>query len=90
MTSAETPVQDAIRNYLANLSFNGTYTNQGLVDTLQVIDGVRIAEIKSAASRYGAYTEFTEINAREIAHAGYYEISDVNLILKFIADEEVL
>lgn len=88
--TAETPVQDAIRNYLANLPFNGTYTNQGLVDTLQVIDGVRIAEIKSAAFRYGAYTEFTEINAREIAHAGYYEISDVNLILKFIADEEVL
>lgn len=85
-----TPVQDTIRNYLANLPFNGTYTNQGLVDTLQVIDGVRIAEIKSAASRYGAYTEFTEINAREIAHAGYYEISDANLILKFIADEEVL
>lgn len=88
--TAETPVQNAIRNYLANLPFNGTYTNQGLVDTLQVIDGVRIADIKSAASRYGAYTEFTEINAREIAHAGYYQISNANLILKFIADEEVL
>ncbi len=88
--TSNTPVQDAIRNYLANLPFNGTYTNQALVDTLQVIDGVRIAEIKSAASRYGAYIEFTEINAREIAHAGYYEISDANLNLNFIADEEVL
>jgi len=85
--TADKPVQDAIRNYLKTLPFNGTYTNQALVDTLQALDGVRIAEIKSAASRYGAYTEFTDINAREIAHAGYYQISDVNLKLNFIADE---
>jgi len=88
--TADTPVQDAIRAYLKNLPFNGTYTNQGLVDTLQAINGVRIAELKSAASRYGAYTEFTEIDAREVAHAGYYHISDANLIINFIADEEVL
>jgi hypothetical protein len=85
-----TPVRDAVGNYLANLPFNGTYTNQGLTDALQAIDGVRIAEIKSAASRYGAYTEFTEINAREIAHAGYYSATGSNLVLNFIADEEVL
>lgn len=88
--NANTPVQDAIRNYLKNLPFNGMYTNQALVDTLQVVDGVDVAEIKFAASRYGAYTEFTEINAREIAHAGYYQISDANLILNFIPNEEIL
>ncbi|MDR1455601.1 MAG: hypothetical protein LBJ01_08120 [Tannerella sp.] len=85
-----TPVRDAVGNYLANLPFNGTYTNQGLTDALQAIDGVRIAEIKSAASRYGAYTGFTGINAREIAHAGYYSATGGNLVLNFIADEEVL
>ena len=88
--TAGAPVRDAIRNYLANLPFNGIYTNQGLVDVLQAIEGVHIAEIKSAASRYGAYIEFTEINAREIAHAGYYQVSDANLTLNFIADEELL
>lgn len=88
--NANTPVQDAIRNYLKNLPFNGMYTNQALVDTLQVLDGVDVAEIKFAASRYGAYTQFTEINAREIAHAGYYQISDINLILNFIPNEEIL
>jgi hypothetical protein len=88
--TADTPVQNAIRSYLSNLPFNGTYANQGLVDALQIVEGVNIAEIKSAASRYGAYAEFTEINAREIAHAGYYQIPDANLNLNFIADEELL
>ncbi|MFV0397932.1 MAG: hypothetical protein ACK5JU_07940 [Bacteroidales bacterium] len=86
----DTPVQSAIRQYLENLPFNGTYTNQGLVDTLQLINGVRVAEIKSAASRYGAYETFTEINAREVAHAGYYSITEGNLIINLIADEELL
>jgi len=88
--TSDTPVQDAIRTFLKNIPFNGTYTNQRLVDTLQVLDGVIIAELKSASSRFGVFTEFTEINAREIAHAGYYRILDENLILNFIPNEELL
>lgn len=86
----DSPVQSAIRNYLNNLPFNGTYTNQGLIDVLQNLNGVEVAELKSAASRYGYYTEYTEIDAREIPHAGYYKISDSNLILNFIPNEEIL
>jgi len=83
----DNPVQNAIRNFLKNLPFNGTYTNQALVDTLQVLSGVKIAEIKSASSKFGAFTQFTEINAREIPRAGYYHISDENMILTFIPNE---
>lgn len=86
----DSPVQNAIRNYLNNLPFNGTYTNQGLVDVLQNLNGVEVAELKSASSRYGYYTEYTEIDAREIPHAGYYKISDSNMILNFIPNEEIL
>lgn len=85
--TSDTPVQDVIRAYLNNLPFNGTYINMRLVDEIQNIDGVEIIELKSAASRYGVYTEFTEINAREIAHSGYYEVSDENLIINFISNE---
>jgi hypothetical protein len=88
--TGNTPVQDAVRNYLNNLPFNGIYTNQGLVDVLQAVPGVDIAEIKSAASRYGFAQDFTAINAREIAHAGYYAVPDANLALNFIANEELL
>ena len=84
---SNTPIQDTIREHLKNLPFNGIYSNQGLVDVLQAVDGIHIAEIKYAGSRYGAYSQFTEIDAREIAHAGYYQVTDANLTLKFIPDE---
>jgi hypothetical protein len=60
------------------------------VDTLQKVDGVRIAEIRHAASRYDPYYSYTEINAFEVANAGYYRITDENLTLNFIAYEQVL
>ena len=86
---SDTPVQNAVRSYLNNLPFNGTYSNQALTDTLQQVHGVVVAEIREASSRYAPFTEFTAINARETAHAGYYGISDEDLILNFIPDEEI-
>lgn len=89
-STGDTPIQDAIRAYLANLPFNGIYTNQGLIDVLQQVQGVGIAELKYAASRSGVYTEYKEIDAREIAYSGYYEVTDSNLVLNFIMNEELL
>lgn len=83
----DTPVQAAIQNYVHNLLFNGLYANVKLVDAVQVVDGVELPELKKASSRYGVYTEFREIDAKEVAHAGYYTISSNNLILKFIPYE---
>lgn len=83
----DTPVQDAIRDYISNLSFNGLYINQSLVDKLQGVDGVEIAELQQASARYGAQVNYIPINARSRPYAGYYQITDKNLILNFIANE---
>ncbi|MBF0576592.1 nucleotidyltransferase [Dysgonomonas sp. GY617] len=83
----DTPIQDAIRGYISNLSFNGLYTNQALIDALQVVQGVEIADLKQAASRHGNYTEFTPIVARSVPYAGYYKITDNNLVLNMIPNE---
>ena len=83
----DTPVSDAIRNYVHNLIFNGRYANAKLVDAVQTVDGVELPELKKASSRYGIYTDFKRIDAIDIAHAGYYTISDANLILKYIPYE---
>lgn len=85
--SDDTPVQKAIRDYISNLSFDGLYINQSLVDKCQVVDGVEIAELQQASSRYGAQVNYRPINARSRPYAGYYQITDQNLILNFIANE---
>jgi hypothetical protein len=85
--SNNTPVQNAIRDYISNLSFNGLYVNQSLVDKLQAVPGVEIAELKEASSRYGTQVNYSPINARSIPYAGYYRITDSNLVLNFIANE---
>lgn len=79
----DTPVQNAIEYYVHNLQFNGLYTNASLVDSVQAVSGVEFPELKKAASRYGVYTDFKVIDAKERAHSGYYEIKAVNLKLNF-------
>ena len=83
----DTPIQNAIRGYIGNLSFNGLYTNQSLVDALQGVQGVEIADLRLAASRYGNYANFTPIEARATPYAGYYSITDNNLVLNMIPNE---
>lgn len=83
----DTPVQESIKNYVHNLLFNGLYANANLVDAVQAVNGVELPELKSVSSKYGVYTEFRAIDAKEIAHAGYYTILSENLILKFIPYE---
>ena len=86
--SGETMIQDAIRGYLTSLPFNGMYTNQALIDTLQAIAGVIQAELKAVSSRHGNYSQFLEINARAIPYSGYYTLSDSNLSINFIPNAE--
>lgn len=81
------PVQDAIRNYLSNLQFNGEYTNIAMVEVLRSVDGVVIPELLSAKYKYGYYSEWRDINARQIAYSGYYECSNDNLLIKWIPYE---
>lgn len=89
--TSDTPVQNAIRAYFANLPFNGIYTNQGLIDELQQVQGVEIAELKYAASHSQLYKEYKKkIDAKGIAYSGYYEVTDNNLVLNFIMNEELL
>jgi hypothetical protein len=73
--TANTPVLDAISDYITSLPFNGEYTNMALVDRLQEVEGVKIPELKSSLAKYAAF-DFTTIQARYTAYAGYLKLVD--------------
>lgn len=80
-------VSAALTSYIQNLTFNGEYTNQSLVDALQKLDGVRIAELKWAKSRDVNSTVFDLINAKKTPISGYFTPGTITI--NMIADVSV-
>ena len=78
--------QSRIKDYIENLPFNGEYTNMALVDALQGVDGVKIAELKRSTAQAVGETESRQINARTRPAAGYFK--EGKITLKMIAYEE--
>ena len=71
--------EQAIKDYIENLPFNGEFSNMALIDTLQAVDGVRIAELKSSESASSANGTYSAIDAHVVPVAGYMEAKQLLL-----------
>lgn len=65
-----TPVQNAVQNYLRNLPFNGVFLLQDLTDALQRVEGVRTVFINFAQARFGSLP-FQSFSIRYQPDSGY-------------------
>lgn len=74
--------EEAIRSYIENLPFNGEYTNMALVDRLQEVEGVRIAEMKGSTSRAANEETVTLIDARLTPAAGYFRPGSITVNMR--------
>ena len=72
-------VENAIKAYLCGLPFNGEYTNMAMVDKLQVLEGVKIAEVKSVMVSVNGESTTTAIDARYTPVAGYMKAEQLNI-----------
>ena len=77
--SVKADCESAIVRYIENLPFNGEYTNMDLIDTLQAVNGVKIAELLSSASASSATSVYSDIDARIIPEAGYFTADNINI-----------
>ena len=80
--TTETPVPDAIRNYLNTIEFDGTVVLAHLVDALQAVEGVEIPHIVSAAYRYGGI-DWAAFDIMRRPNSGYMRIADENLTITY-------
>ncbi|MBR1839348.1 MAG: hypothetical protein IJ782_01990 [Prevotella sp.] len=69
-------VEAAVQEYVQSLPFNGEYTNMALVDKLQTVGGVKIAEVtESKATPLGGAVQ--QIDARYRPVAGYLTVEQI-------------
>lgn len=74
--------ETAIRHYIENLPFNGEYTNMALIDALQKVEGVKIAEFKQATTSASDTTTVVAIDARYTPSAGYFKTGEISLTMR--------
>lgn len=79
------PVEEAIRQYIENLSFNGEYRNSVLIDCLQEVEGVVIPELRSAMEQTSDGEEKKNITAYATPHSGYYKYEEKNIKINYKA-----
>ena len=73
-----------VLEYVENLPFNGVYSNMALVDAVQQVPGVKIAEVKSSAIMANGSESWVNIDVRAVPHSGYMnaESSDVTITME--------
>ena len=68
----------AIEKYIKNLPFNGEYSNMALIDYLQTVSGVKVADFRDAS-----YTEQNgqtkTIDGKVRPYAGYFNLGTITL-----------
>lgn len=73
--------EDAILDYIENLPFNGEYTNMALIDRIQEVEGVEIAELKGCEAKAANENTVSAINARLTPVAGYFKAGEIKINL---------
>ena len=74
-------IERAISTYLESMPFDGIYSNMALIDTIQKIDGVRVAEVLLSSASYGNNTP-EEIVSTYVPMSGYMELNKAEITFK--------
>lgn len=87
--TADTPVLDAINEYLKSLEFNGALYVSDLIAAIRQVDGVRLAKCLEARSKYGSYDYNADvlnaglIDEIRVADSGYMKIDESVLQINY-------
>ncbi len=74
--------EKAVKNYIKGLPFNGEYSNMALIDSLQNVKGVKIAELSSSSYTLNQNGRTQKITAKVRPFAGYFNVGSLNFTMK--------
>ena len=72
----------ATEAYIKGLPFNGEYSNMALIDHIQTVPGVKIAEFQNASYTDSNGVEKPIQDGKATPYAGYYNMGVVNIQMK--------
>ena len=81
LTSADNKVEEAVRNYVSNLDFDGILTRNNLNSAILAVQGVKLCNITSCMVRYADNVP-EDIGVQRVARSGYWTVSE--LIVNYI------
>lgn len=85
--SSNTPVKDAINNFLLTLPYNGVFVKAHLVDAIQAVDGVFVPEVRSCLAARFDNASFTGVDIQYAPYSGFLRIyNDADLVINYIAN----
>jgi hypothetical protein len=92
----DTPVMDATNQYLRLKELNDSYVKGDHEAALRAVEGIRIAEITKAATKYAQYDYTTanisnagEIKQVRVADSGYFIVDNAVLSITYIPESNV-
>ena len=71
--------EEAIRDYVENLPFNGEYSDMALVDALQTVEGVKVVHLKETEVYAADEPSKRKIYAIYTPAAGYLRTGDISI-----------
>lgn len=78
------PVKDAVKDYLANLEFNGAFVKEFLKNKMQSEPGIKLPLIQSVEWKYASF-DWAMIEEWKVPQAGYFSILDADLTINYLA-----
>lgn len=86
------PVEEAIKNHLKNIEFNGAFIRAFLIDSVQKVNGVKIPVLNKIHTSLAKnpnnqnYPSLTEVTKMEyfIPQAGYFDLDELKINVNYI------
>lgn len=75
---AELPVENAIKQYVQNLDFDGILTASNLNNAILAVEGVKLSNVTSCMVKYADNLP-VDLGVQRIATSGYWSVTDVQV-----------